>query len=179
MGGNESLEEKGIFLKPSLFVVLHHTMPTPSPRATHWDLLLEHPLPNNNSLLSFELLVPPEEWSNPTAATRLPDHRPTYLTYEGPISNNRGHVKRILQGSFEWVNANECSLTLRLKWAKWEEYEGEKLAGRHSGNKESFFALPFSGTLELHRNQNLPDFSTGSWQLILSDHEASFFPPRR
>jgi hypothetical protein len=166
MGGNESLEEKGFFLKPSRFAVLHHTMPTPSPRATHWDLLLEHPLPNNHSLLSFELLVPPKEWFNPTAATRLPDHRPTYLTYEGPISNNRGHVKRILEGSLDWVKANECSLILRLKWEKWEEYTGKE----HTGDKGGLSTRPFSGMLELHRNQDLPEFATGSWQLILSEH---------
>lgn len=178
MGGNESLEEKGFFLKPSRFAVLHHTVPPHFLRASHWDLLLEHPLPDNHSLLSFELLVPPEEWFNPTAATRLPDHRPAYLTYEGPISNNRGHVKRILQGSFDWVKANECSLILRLKWGKWEEYAGESLGAEHTGTKESFSTPPFSGTLALHRNQNLPEFSPGSWQLILSDHEASF-PPER
>lgn len=167
MSGNESLEEKGFFFKPSHFAVLLHIVPTHSLRATHWDLLLEHPHPGNDSLLSFELLVPPEKWSNPTAATRLPDHRHRYLTYEGPISNDRGHVKRILQGSFDWVKASECSLIVRLKWEKLEE---------HTQDIESWPTRPFSGMLELHRNQNLPEFAIGSWQLTLSEHAGSNDP---
>lgn len=31
-------------------------------------------------------------------ATRLPDHRAVYLTYEGPVSGNRGDVRRLAQG---------------------------------------------------------------------------------
>jgi len=170
MGGNESLEEKGFFFKPSHFAVLLHIVPTHSLRATHWDLLLEHPHPGSDSLLSFELLVPPEKWSNPTAATRLPDHRPRYLTYEGPISNDRGHVKRILQGSFDWVKATECSLIVRLKWEKLEE---------HTEDVEGWSTRSFSGMLELHRNQNLPEFAIGSWQLTLSEHAGSNDPNAR
>jgi hypothetical protein len=37
-----------------------------------------------------------------TSLSRLPDHRPDYLSYEGPISGNRGHVKRVAAG--------ECSI---------------------------------------------------------------------
>jgi hypothetical protein len=32
--------------------------------------------------------------------TRLGDHRREYLEYEGPISNNRGHVSRVAAGTF-------------------------------------------------------------------------------
>jgi len=61
-------------------------------------------------------------------ATALPDHRKEYLEYEGPVSGNRGSVKRVDQGKFElieesegdWVvhlcgDVNQC--TLRLKRA--------------------------------------------------------------
>ena len=34
-----------------------------------------------------------------TTLTPLPLHRRAYLTYEGPISDNRGHVRRIHSGT--------------------------------------------------------------------------------
>ncbi len=33
-------------------------------------------------------------------ATRLPDHRLAYLDYEGPVSLNRGEVRRIFAGNY-------------------------------------------------------------------------------
>ncbi len=39
----------------------------------------------------------------------LPDHRPSYLTYEGSISGGRGSVQRVAQGT--WSGAlDECTL---------------------------------------------------------------------
>lgn len=35
------------------------------------------------------------------AAERLPDHRVDYLDYEGPVSQNRGNVRRLLGGTVE------------------------------------------------------------------------------
>src|SRR5690348_14642129 len=31
--------------------------------------------------------------------TKLGDHRRAYLDYEGPVSNNRGHVRRVAAGT--------------------------------------------------------------------------------
>lgn len=36
--------------------------------------------------------------------TPLPDHRADYLTYEGPLSDNRGRVTRVAQGTFTSLN---------------------------------------------------------------------------
>ena len=36
-----------------------------------------------------------------TKLTPLPDHRSAYLTYEGPISGERGVVRRIVAGTYE------------------------------------------------------------------------------
>jgi hypothetical protein len=36
-------------------------------------------------------------------AVPLPDHRPHYLTYEGPVSGDRGTVARYDAGTFEWI----------------------------------------------------------------------------
>lgn len=35
----------------------------------------------------------------PAILTRLPDHRREYLEYEGPVSDDRGHVCRITAGT--------------------------------------------------------------------------------
>ncbi len=37
-------------------------------------------------------------------AERLPDHRLHYLDYEGEVSENRGNVKRVDSGYFDWVS---------------------------------------------------------------------------
>jgi len=73
------------------FVVLRHDYP-----CLHWDFLLER----DENLESWRLLREPvsEEWIR---AEPLPDHRSVYLTYEGPVSGDRGTVSRILSGKFE------------------------------------------------------------------------------
>jgi len=81
------------------FVVLLHEHSD----GDHWDFMLETaarlttwavpplPLP----LDSFEC-----------QAKILPDHRLHYLDYEGPISDNRGTVRRIDAGIYETVKLN-------------------------------------------------------------------------
>ena len=77
------------------FAILHHTG-IPSP---HFDLLIE--TSPDALLLTFRL----EAWpiAAPTDILRQADHRRLYLDYEGPISNNRGHVRRVAAG--------ECALS--------------------------------------------------------------------
>ena len=47
-------------------------------------------------------------------ATRLPDHRLAYLEYEGPVSGNRGVVRRIDSGKYE-IDGN----TIRFQGNIW------------------------------------------------------------
>jgi hypothetical protein len=47
----------------------------------------------NDSALSFSA-------SNSVDAERLADHRLTYLDYEGPVSGDRGSVRRLDAGTF-------------------------------------------------------------------------------
>ncbi len=42
-----------------------------------------------------------------TPLIRLPDHRPLYLDYEGPISGNRGRVRRIKGGTCDIESGEE------------------------------------------------------------------------
>lgn len=72
------------------FVILKHDHPY-----LHWDFLLER----DGVLESWRLLREPlmNEW---LAAEPIPDHRIAYLTYEGPVSQNRGVVTRMMSGTY-------------------------------------------------------------------------------
>lgn len=83
----------------SRFVVLAHNHPDP-----HFDFMLEA----DGELLTWRLPAWPPELSAvqpevSLSATPLPPHRLAYLEYEGPVSGNRGAVKRVDAGKFEWV----------------------------------------------------------------------------
>jgi DNA polymerase Ligase (LigD) len=75
------------------FVVLEHDHPV-----LHWDMMLEA----DGALQTWRLAQPPLPSSAAIEATRLPDHRMMYLDYEGPVSANRGTVKRWDTGTFEF-----------------------------------------------------------------------------
>jgi hypothetical protein len=119
MGGNPTLEEFGKKFPSFQFVVLHHQFATNSNRKSHWDLLLEQPNPENTELLTFEVSEPPQNWEKTTSAKQLPDHRPLYLTFEGPISGNRGTVSQVLNGAVQWVTFSKELLVLNLQF-HWE-----------------------------------------------------------
>ena len=72
------------------FVILRHDHPY-----LHWDLLLEE----DTSCRCWRLLREPCS-GEPIAAERLPPHRLQYLDYEGPVTGNRGNVRRIVSGSY-------------------------------------------------------------------------------
>jgi hypothetical protein len=77
-------------------VILEHDHPF-----RHWDLLLEA----GDVALTWRLLRPPLP-DEPIAAERLPDHRLQYLDYEGPVSGDRGAVKRIAWGTYESTDSH-------------------------------------------------------------------------
>jgi len=79
---------------PARFVILHHT----GCGCEHWDLMIEH----NDVLLTWQLRTEPAGLASlPIQAKRLDDHRMHYLTYEGPVSQDRGTVRRIDSGTVE------------------------------------------------------------------------------
>ena len=55
-------------------------------------------------------------------AEELPDHRPAYLDYEGPLSGDRGSVTRWDEGTYEPFEPNEGQWIIDLR--------GKRLAGR-------------------------------------------------
>ncbi|MFQ5731082.1 MAG: DNA polymerase ligase N-terminal domain-containing protein [Planctomycetaceae bacterium] len=94
------------------FVVLEHDHPF-----LHWDFLLEA----GKTLRTWRLHARPDA-GGVIAAEPLPDHRPVYLDYEGPVSGGRGEVKRWDAGEFAWTEgtSDQCTVTLT----------GRKLAGQ-------------------------------------------------
>lgn len=89
------------------FVVLLHDYP-----ADHWDWMFE----SANSLLTFRSNPTPffDEYSKTFPMTLLAPHRLDYLTYEGPISGNRGSVKRLGHGYFQWIEKESRRWVLEL-----------------------------------------------------------------
>src|SRR5438876_7099275 len=74
------------------YVVLEHDHPAP-----HWDFMLEA----GDVLRTWRLASPPRA-GQIISATATFDHRRLYLDFEGPISGNRGSVRRWDGGTFEW-----------------------------------------------------------------------------
>jgi hypothetical protein len=74
------------------YVILEHDHPS-----LHWDLMLE----SEEILRTWRLSEPPRP-AKSLAAISTFDHRPIYLSYEGPVSGNRGRVARWDQGTFTW-----------------------------------------------------------------------------
>ena len=114
---------------PSRFVILHHQ----ADDGEHWDLMLER----GGVLLTWQLVLEPVDRSClPIPAKRIGDHRKAYLTYEGPLSGNRGHVRRLDAGTVDIleITATRCIFVLR---------DG-RLSGRfelRADNEEWFFGL--------------------------------------
>ena len=74
------------------YVILEHDHPY-----LHWDLMLEA----DDVLQTWRLDMPPREAGCAIDATELADHRQAYLDYEGPVSGDRGMVRRWDAGVFE------------------------------------------------------------------------------
>ncbi len=97
----------GFLFMSTRFAILHHQELT----GEHWDLMLEH----GDVLLTWQLDADPVSPDVlPIRARRIADHRKTYLTYGGPISDDRGSVTRVDGGSVEFENITESEVVLRL-----------------------------------------------------------------
>ncbi len=111
------------------FALLRHECPPDYREGPHWDLMLEREgRQEEHRLATWSLLQLPPAWlspprdaSEPTTpvvgaiqATRLPVHRAKYLDYEGPISGDRGTVRRVAGGSIRWIEAGENRCRVEL-----------------------------------------------------------------
>jgi hypothetical protein len=93
------------------FVILEHNWPE-----THWDFLLEA----GTVLRSWRLLSEPANGKEVVVEPNTP-HRLFYLNYEGPVSGERGTVRRWDAGTFDWIVDESERIVVELR--------GERLAG--------------------------------------------------
>jgi hypothetical protein len=88
------------------YVVLHHSRID----EPHYDLMLE--LEPGSELATWRT---PHWPPQPTDDfTPLASHRRDYLEYEGPISGNRGEVRRVAAGLHQIVEDSDKRLVIRL-----------------------------------------------------------------
>ncbi|MHC4951154.1 MAG: DNA polymerase ligase N-terminal domain-containing protein [Planctomycetota bacterium] len=99
------------------FVISEHT----TPDDVHWDLMLEM----DDVLWTWRLNIPPVEIKNePVSAERIADHPLRFLTYEGPVQNNTGHIKIADRGFYQITEQTEGSLVVT--------FEGQTLSGAYN-----------------------------------------------
>jgi hypothetical protein len=95
--------KSGIIIVPQ-FVVLVHDHPV-----LHWDFMLE----KEAVLRTWRLARQPSQ-PGPIDAEALADHRLSYLDYEGPVSGNRGTVRRFDRGEFTVVAETSTHVAVEL-----------------------------------------------------------------
>ncbi len=92
---------------PRRFVILHHV----GHDRPHWDFMLEE----DESLATWRLYHDPlAVGKEGLELFRIGDHRKVYLDYEGPVSGDRGEVKRVCQGTYELLENNSQVWRIRL-----------------------------------------------------------------
>lgn len=98
------------------FVILRHDLPPGQARPSHWDFMLEV----GETLKTWALSQPPDAslGDEPIEAERLPCHRLAYLTYEGPVSGDRGSVTRWDQGDYRLVSQRDDEWIVELHGAR-------------------------------------------------------------
>lgn len=73
----------------------------------HWDLMLE----SEGVLWTWALPELPRA-NISVHCERLADHRIAYLDYEGPISGDRGEVRRVMSGEFNFEDVSDGRIRL-------------------------------------------------------------------
>jgi hypothetical protein len=90
------------------FVILEHSY-----QGVHFDLMLEV----NGKLRTWRLAMPPHPGQQQPAEASF-DHRLSYLEYEGPISGDRGTVRRWDHGTYEGEATDPTMVGVMLRGAR-------------------------------------------------------------
>ena len=78
------------------------------PQDVHYDLMLE----SDEGLLTWAMGRSPQAGKS-CGAIKLSLHRKLYLTHEGPVSDGRGNVKRVLAGEYEFISPERLLLKFK------------------------------------------------------------------
>jgi hypothetical protein len=102
-------------ISPAHTVQLLHELPDGS---RHVDWMIDLDPGSERELLTFRLERRVDEMSPGERLTveRLADHRRAYLSYEGPISGDRGHVKRIASGQIGAMQSLGNHMAFLIGW---------------------------------------------------------------
>ncbi|MBU6236752.1 MAG: hypothetical protein KGQ51_02915 [Planctomycetes bacterium] len=95
-------------------MLLHHTGWISSNRGDHWDWMLEPLDLAQEGLITFASTRAPQAGWDGEFLESLPRHRAAYLDYQGPVSEQRGHVKQVAKGHFRWIEMSSDTLSLEL-----------------------------------------------------------------
>jgi hypothetical protein len=133
---------------PCRFVVLAHT----DRHGLHFDLMIDL----GERLATWKCLLPPEQsGAAGQPCVRLADHRHSYLDYEGPVSGDRGDVRR--------HDAGACTV-LEHTDDRWRvNFAGRRLIGRYKLLTADRLAE------EPPREQSPRTAVRGLWRLKLAD----------
>jgi len=96
-------------LEPFRFVFLEHDYPT-----LHWDILLQQ----GNRLLGWRG-DNHGHFLNGGHVVQTSDHRLVYLDYEGPLTGQRGTVKRVDAGRLTWRHCAENEFIAEIQGKQW------------------------------------------------------------
>lgn len=96
-------------------VQLLHELPDGT---NHVDWMIACDQAGRESLISFRLPTRIDELKpgQRMAAERIADHRPAYLDYEGPVSGERGSVRRLAWGTVVSEHRQGSSWDFEIRW---------------------------------------------------------------
>jgi len=136
-------------LQQGRFVILEHCQPGGG-RADHWDLMFQV----GDVLLTLE--SPAWDASpGPWRVQSLPDHRLSYLDYQGPISGQRGWVRQVDSGRYRVATRQSPAVRLELEGCR---FRGELELRCAGGGVRAEIAARLPGPAWLaHWRDALPD----------------------
>lgn len=123
------------------FVILRHELPADQRRELHWDFMLEH----EGVLKTWALQEEPAP-GHTSCAEELPDHRLTYLDYEGPVSRNRGTVRRWDVGRYEIIRKDLDHWIVHLHGERLDAIADLEISQPAAHRSVSTWSVMFRGT---------------------------------
>jgi hypothetical protein len=114
-------------------VQLLHELPDGS---RHVDWMLAQDSRGRDPLVTFRLQQRVDELppGGMLEAVRIADHRPAYLTYEGPVSGDRGTVTRLASGRATVRDERPDGWYLQVRWAAPSRSQTLRLTRRAAGS---------------------------------------------
>lgn len=131
--GRGTIVGSGVVYRMLRTVVLEHKTADGS---THFDWMIEDPtLSGERRLATWRTRTRPDRAAPGEAFTgeRIGAHRGAYLEYQGPLGGDRGSVRRVAQGSAEWVGHPGRAIVILVRWSDGRQSRFEGHGGDTGG----------------------------------------------